>query len=289
MEQMNKTKLKRTREFGDLITDTFGYVREHYKTLGKSILYFVIPFIAIASIFMGSYFQQSMAISNNPETLAGLGNMVTLLGTVSGMGIFGMLASAAMSAVVYNHMALLSDSAGAAVTVNQIWDRFKKDIWAILGITILTGLLVGLGFLFFVIPGIILYTKFALIPAAYIKERTSISDAFSRSWNLTTNFWWFTFGLIIVMGILVSFMSYFLTVPIMIVSMFTGIAGGDVESVSSIFTLVYSIAGILSYIFYSLVFISLGLHYFNLVERKEGTSMKERIDQINPGTSGIEA
>jgi hypothetical protein len=80
---------------------------------------------------------------------------------------------------------------------------------------------------------------------------------------------------------MVSFMSYFLTVPIMVVSAFTQFAGGEMSSAQSLFPIIYGSAMVLGYIFYAFFYITLGLHYFNLIERKEGTAMKERIEQIN--------
>lgn len=276
MNQMSKLTLPRPRDFGDLITDSFGYVRDHYKSLGKSVLYFVVPIIAVSSLFFGQYMQQIASIQADPTSLDNISSMFTSLG---GSGIFGMLASAAMSVVVFNHMALVAESDRNNVTVHQIWERFKTDIWAIIAISILTFIFTFLGMIAFIVPGLYLAIKFTLIPAVYVKERIGIRDAFSRSWHLTTNFWWFTFGLIIVMGFLVSFMSYFLAIPIMLTSMFVEFAGGE-AGVDTVITLIYGTAVLLGYIFYALLYISIGLHYFNLVERKEGNTMKQRIDQI---------
>lgn len=284
MNQQSKITLARTRNFGDLISDTFTYVRDYHKSLGKGLLYFVIPIIALAAILFGNYMQQVMAMQADPNSLDDIASMFSSIG---GASMLGMFASAAMAAVVFNHMALVSESESGEVTVSGIWNRYKTDIWAIIGISIITGIIAFVGMIFFIIPGIFLLVKFSLIPAVYVKERVGISDAFSRSWHLTANYWWFTFGLTIVMGLLVSFMSYFLTVPIMLTSAFVGFAGGDVGSASTMITVIYSTAMLLGYIFYSLLYISIGLHYFNLVERKEGSAMKERIEQINAGTSGI--
>ncbi|MDR8393203.1 hypothetical protein NC796_18755 [Aliifodinibius sp. S!AR15-10] len=284
---MSKIDLTRTRNFGNLISDTFTYVRVYYKSLGKSILYFVIPIVVLASIFFGQYMQQTLAMSSNPDSINAIDNLFSMISSMGGASILGMLASAAMSAVIYNHMALISESETNSATVHQIWDRYKKDIWAMIGISILSGLIILFGMIFLIIPGIFLFVKFTLIPATYVNERQGISKSFSRSWNLTTNHWWFTFGLTIVIGLIVSFMSYFLTIPITIVSMFTGFASGDLASANTLISVIYSTAIVLGYIFYALLYITFGLHYFNLVERKEGASMKERIEQISTETSGI--
>lgn len=283
MDQNPKLSLTRTRDFGDLITDCFAYVREHYKVLGKSILYFVVPIIVVSSIFFGSYMQEvfSMMPANPGEGEPVTPDFSSLLPSLGGASLFGLFAWSAMAVVVYSHMSLVASNNQQEVTVDHIWQRYKKDIWGILGISILTGIFTFLGALFLIIPGIFLSVKFTLIPAAYINERTGISDAFSRSWHLTKNYWWYTFGLVILMSIMVSFMSYFLTVPIMIVSAFTQFAGGEAGSSQSLFAIVYGAAMVLGYIFYALFYISLGLHYFNLIERKEGSAMKERIEQIN--------
>lgn len=284
MNQEFEIDLNRTREFGDLFTDCFSYVRQHYKTLGKSILYFVIPVIVVSSIFFGSYMQQifNLIPAGGEPSFSSLTPAFTSLGAAA---LFGMFAWAAMSAVVYNHMSLLSESDKTTVTVNKIWDRFKEDILGLIGISLLTGIFTFFGTLFLIIPGIYLSVKLVLTPAAFVHERAGIWDSFSRSWFLTDNFWWFTFGLIILMSLMVSFMSYFLAIPIMIATAFAQFAGGEIGSQQTMFAIIYGSAMLLGYIFYALFYIALGLHYFNLLERKEGHVMQQRIEQINPETS----
>lgn len=62
----------------------------------------------------------------------------------------------------------------------------------VLGAMILYGLLVMLGFLLFIIPGVLLVVRGMYIKYALVREDLGIFDAIKRSWALTKGFWWVT-------------------------------------------------------------------------------------------------
>ncbi|WP_353827352.1 hypothetical protein [Agromyces sp. SYSU T0242] len=77
------------------------------------------------------------------------------------------------------------------------------DPLALIG-SFLVMLLLGLGF---VALGAWLGTKLALVPSAIVLERAGIGRAVRRSWRLTTGYFWRTFGLILLVGLIVSTVS----------------------------------------------------------------------------------
>lgn len=66
-------------------------------------------------------------------------------------------------------------------------------------LVILIGICAGLGFLFFIVPGVILYCMWAVASPALVEERPSIMGALSRSRELTRGHRWKVLGALLLM------------------------------------------------------------------------------------------
>ena len=74
----------------------------------------------------------------------------------------------------------------------------------LLAASIITGILVVLGFIALIVPGIILAIMFSLVYPAIMLEGTGVLGSLSRSRALVSNRWLKTFGLFLVLGIIVA-------------------------------------------------------------------------------------
>lgn len=63
---------------------------------------------------------------------------------------------------------------------------------------ILKGIAVAIGFLFLIIPGLILLTVWAVTAPAIVVERSGVMAAFGRSWELVKGHSWSVFGVIVI-------------------------------------------------------------------------------------------
>ncbi len=273
-------KIKKVRDFGSLISDSFYYIRRHFKLLGKSILYFVVPLILLTTV-LSILFAGQMTYTPD-DGFIGVNSVIIASSLTS--GIAGLLAMTALMAVVYNHMKLVADDTidNESLGVDDIWAGVKSDFLMIILISVGVFIFTMLGFLLFIIPGIFISVKLLLTTAVYVIEDRTFSESFSRSWNLITNHWWFTLGLAIIMYIFILLMSGALTIPFAIIAALAGYSGlEDPATLSSTFGLIYSLINSLNYVLYTVIYLSLGLHYFNLVERKEGKNLEQRIDEID--------
>ena len=282
----SELELQRPRSFGDLISDTFTYARAHYRSLGKSLLYFVVPVLILTSFSTYSYMEitfEQVAMQTG-ENITGP-DFSTMLLPLLGLIIFSLLSSSMLSAVVFNHMAFVRERGSGRVGTTELWNKVKKDFLILALLSVTVGSIVFMGFLFLFIPGIYLFVKLALVPAVYVTERTDFSETFSRSWNLTNGYWWKTFGLIFAINMLVGFISYLFIVPIYMILMFVNLSGAatDPTALTQGISIAYSLFIVISYGLYAFPMITIGLHYFNLTERKEGIALKEKIERIGRG------
>ncbi|MCL5016572.1 MAG: hypothetical protein M1441_00300, partial [Candidatus Parvarchaeota archaeon] len=71
---------------------------------------------------------------------------------------------------------------------------------SILATFVLTGLIVGLGTMFFVIPGIYLFVRLFIAPVSAARDKKNPLDALSKSWSMTKGQGWPIFIITLLVG-----------------------------------------------------------------------------------------
>ncbi|MEW6407916.1 MAG: hypothetical protein AB1465_04455 [Patescibacteria group bacterium] len=102
------------------------------------------------------------------------------------------------------------------------WQKF----WPALGLFLLCGLIVGAGFIFFILPGVILGFFLIFVPYIYVLENKKITDCISESFRLVkNNFWDIAARYLIIYLIIVAVTMFSNFIPFMgwAVSIFIGI------------------------------------------------------------------
>jgi hypothetical protein len=72
-----------------------------------------------------------------------------------------------------------------------------QNFGRLFGLSLLTGIIIGLGMMLFVVPGLILATMFAVAVPAMLAERIPVTESMSRSSRLTKGYRWQVFGLML--------------------------------------------------------------------------------------------
>ncbi len=83
-------------------------------------------------------------------------------------------------------------------TVGDLIDATWPVVLPLIGVGILAGIAIGIGFLFLVIPGLILLTIWAVIAPVIVVEHSGVIDSFGRSRELVRGNGWQVFGVIFV-------------------------------------------------------------------------------------------
>ena len=161
---------------------------------------------------------------------------------------------------------------GRPISAREALRRSTPYIGRILVCSLLMAFVVGLGFLFLVVPGVILGVGLALaIPAVVIEPRTSASAALSRSWELTRGARWRIFGL----GLTLLVLLY---VPVVAVTGLFAVAlpaMGEGFGPASLGTVVaIAIGGLVQMFIYPLFYCVLTVTYYDLRVRKEGFDLE---------------
>jgi len=275
---MNQTKIefRKVRDFGALLGVTFDYIRQNFRLLFKSNLLIGAPFILLAGVFMGLYQSSLFNFRVQPEIEQfGIPFLFSMF--------FMMLSYLVITIVTYSHLILYKTSEPGNFDIDDVWQMVKRNFWMILFTGIGYSILAFIGFIFLIIPGVYLSIALSIIFIVRLEERLDFFDAVSRCIKIVSGNWWFTFGIIIVVGMIQGFLGFVLYVPNYIVTIFLAFAGlnssnGDLGRVLYIIS---SIIASLGVILYSISTIAIAFQYYNLIERREAPGLVQRIEEIS--------
>lgn len=274
---MNQAKIefRKVRDFGALLNVTFDYIRKSFLLLFKSNLLIASPFILLAGVFMGIY-QSSMFNFSYNQDLESIGFPFLFA------MLFMIISYVIITVVTYAHLLIYKESETGVFEIDDVWKRVKKIFFPVFLTGIGYSFFVGLGFVFLIVPGIYLSITLSIIFIVRLEEEIGFFDAVSRCIKLIKDNWWFTFGLMLVIGIIQGFLTYALYIPTYIMMFVTAFSGVDSESsgLNRILYIITSIISSLGVILYSISTVAIAFHYYNLVERKEAPGLLEQIDQI---------
>jgi hypothetical protein len=280
-----KIQLRKIRDFGEVFSDTFQYIKQEFKPLLIAFTIIGLSFVILDSILLVLYrnhLQQVTSYVNGSNTVT-ISTLFSIYdSTFFLMILVSIVSFAAMFTCIAVYMKYYEEHA-VSPTPNQMWRIFFKYFPRTLVLALLTSLTSILGFFFCFFPGF--YFAFVFMPYAFIviNEDLSIGQAFSRCFEIIKENFWASAGLYIVLGILIAVLS-------LLIGVITEVATGA----SSLFSMeAYKgnptldiILNIVQYYFYIVLYVAVGLQYYNLVEKKDGAGLSKRLEtlgsNINP-------
>jgi len=289
----NYIEFKKKRELGDILTDTFAFIRTNFKNLLLIILKNTAPAIIlliIALAFMTYVYSDFIGgFSLGIQTGDDMGSLDFSLMIISliVLLIAGVLFYGTIFGTILHYIKSYVHNQGE-VNTEEISTGVKKDFWRIIGLSILSGLITGFGAMLCLLPGIYLYVPMSLVFAILVFRNTGTFDSISESFELIKNEWWITFATLLVLGIIGMIIGAIFSLPAFFYGMFKGVivaSEGSMTDPSSLMdwvSIVLSVIGdlIRYFVIYLLTAISSAFIYFNLNERKHHTGALEQIDSL---------
>jgi hypothetical protein len=130
-----------------------------------------------------------------------------VLGTGSGGGLSGLLGFILTGALI---QVVATRLQGKEITVGEAYSSVGIGTFAMLVVAmILAAIAIVIGFVLLIIPGFYLLIRFLFVSQAIVLERKGIFEAFSRSGELVSGFWWRVFGYAVVLFLLVAVIQGF--------------------------------------------------------------------------------
>jgi len=287
MQKKPYIEFKKQRELGEILTDSFNFIKFEFKPFFGTLLKIVGPYLFATMVFLGFYFYSFNGFLNldvpsqGPEI-----NPIFMI-----IAVFGLLVSAiAMygltQATVLFYIQSYSDNKGTTD-----YDYIRKEsygkFWSFIGLSLLVGISLMAGFLLCFIPGIYLYPPLMLSFSILVFMNKSVTDAFQYGFTLIKDNWWVTFAALLVLGIIIGIIGYVFQIPAVIYLWIKmGVFSGemDAESMSGVFDPIYIFLNLLAYmvqfILQTVSLVAAAFIFFDLNEKKNFTGTMERIQNL---------
>jgi len=313
MEDFRVIEFQRERDFSRKLNATFEFIKQNFKPLGKSIIMIAGPPVLVGSImagsFMGEFFNLGQLGQTNPDALSEYFLSVNFWTQMLLMFVFLTTSFVVAIATINCYLVIYDEKKTNQIPVGEVWDRVRNAFWPYLGTSVLFFFAfiiayiillipvfilteISMVFLFFgiiLIVGGMLYLVFSSSLTYFIQlyEKKNFFDAMARSFRLVSGKWWSTFGLIMILYVIMMTVSYIFIIPyyvvIFIESFHAASTGGTPEFSSSfkIWTVVFfTLYYMAQMLMYALPNVGIAFQYFNLVELKEAKGLMSQIENI---------
>ena len=301
-----RIELAKPRDFGEVVNDTFTFIKQNFKPLITCFFTFCGIFL-LGSVIAASLQQIRLADALNNASAYGT-ETPTIFSNLRIIGVeyvatvvFVMLTYMTLLVTVLSYIHLYKDKGNVPPTTAEVWSYIKYFYWRVVAVglilTVATALVFGLFILFgygsrslsFIIFGgiVCFFLLFWIYPIASIMfpilviENGSIGYAIRQSFRLIKDHWWVTFGTLFVIALITGACAGLVALPLAVangISMALSIKGG--MHFNKILMVGTAIIQHLAYVFYIIPVVAAALCYFNLTEVKEGTGMLNRISKF---------
>src|SRR5690606_6807372 len=196
---------KKQRELGSILTDIFKFIRLNWKLLFGMILKIAGPALLIMLGGYIYYMQSFVGGLGMLETVGSMQNFSTnMVLSFLVLIIAGIVYYALLNGVVLHFIKSYVKNGGVVIK-EEVTNGVKNDFWKLIGTGFLMGIIVLVGFMFCIIPGIYLGVVLSTAYAVVVFEGKEVSDTISYCFNLIKYEWWITFATFLVVFLLYYF------------------------------------------------------------------------------------
>ena len=285
-------QFKKQRELGDILTDTFAFLRTQFKPFMSTYFKIVAPYLVVLLIAMGFYLYSFNSIldfnteSSNPI----FGGISMLISGLVFMAALIMVYAISQSTVL--HYIKSYTNLQGTIDFEEIKKEVYNSIWSFIGLGIMVVLSIVVGILFCFVPGIYLAVPLSLSFSIMVFMNKGVGESYNYGFTLVKDEWWMTFATLFVVGIIVGITGYAFSLPAVIYQYAKmGIFSGEMDAISMTNSfvdpiyLILNMIGTLAQLLLNIISIVAGaLIFFNLNEKKNFTGTFERIQNLGKTT-----
>ncbi|MBT2161707.1 hypothetical protein [Zobellia barbeyronii] len=279
-------EFKKQREMSQILSDTFGFLRNEFKSFFGVFFKIIAPYLAVMLISYGFYMFQigdmmNLTMTGSTSIINGFATFIVVLVFIIATVTTYVMSQATTLFYIKSYI-----KHNGNIDFIEIKQNVYGSFWKFIGLGFLVAICVGCGFLFCIIPGIYLYVPLVLSFSILAFDGKSVSDAFSASFSLVKEYWWITFASLFVVGIIVMVSSYAFALPATIYTYAKmGILSGEIDAenftVADPISIVLGIISTLAQFLLNIISVVASvLIYFDLNEKKNFTGTYERIKNL---------
>lgn len=247
---------------GELLDGSVQTMRQNPRVmLGLSAAVMAVAAV-ISTVFMVAGLPRLLGVVQGPQGQIGAQQVADLVGG----GIAGFVVPAALqglAVVVLSGVLIVAVSEavlGRRPSAGQVWARARPRVPALLGLSLLTGLLSVIGFAVLIGPGVallavsgraaavalvigvpaaivlgaLLFVRLAFAAPALLLEDLGVVAAMRRSWRLVQGSWWRVLGVLVLTSVIAAVANGLLQAPFSVVGAVIGAALGSSDAAADV-------------------------------------------------------
>lgn len=265
---------------GEVLDRTFTlYKKNFWLFAGIMCVPFLLLYLAQVAIAAVGLFRQTpgpAAVPSPSVVFGALGGAMVML--ILYLIMIGVAQAATIFAVSDLYL-------GKTATIRGSFGKVRGKVWRTIGVIFLTGLIVMVGFIALIIPGIILMCRTGVaVPAAMIEDKYA-GEAVSRSMDLTKGYAMQMFLIFLLTWVLAMVAMAVFQYPFMFLTIS---AAAKHQSVSFMVLMLQYLSSFVSSVLVGPVAtIAFSLMYYNLRVRKEAFDLQHLIASLPAGSQPV--
>ena len=162
-----KVELSKVRSFSETIDDSILFFKQNWKPLFRAYLA-ICGFFWVAGLISSTFNQfHTFELRAQGESPFSISYLISI--------VFALFSYIAITLTTLSYISLYQQKDKEAPTVEEVWGYVKFYFLRITGSFFLLTLLLALGFMLCILPGIYLWPVFSLILTIMILENTSLN------------------------------------------------------------------------------------------------------------------
>lgn len=280
-----RVELLRKRKFGEVLGDTFAFIRLNLGVLLKVHLLLSLPVIILtAGVFVLAFrdnFSLLHTLDSGPfvDSVAWREDMTTW-----GIGrLFAMLALIPVSTNTFIVVDRYQRSATGKVTFEEVWAVGRKKYLPVFAAKLVMAPIIFFSGLILVLPGIAFYTLFLCVELLIIQHSFGVFRAIGRSSQIMSKFFWAAFGANILFLLVYLLFTSLMHLPVSIAEEAANLSTDtiDFENPWALAALSFRVFNtIIGYVIYTIPTVAMALMYYSVREESSQASIMERIRAI---------
>ena len=264
-------QFRKKREINDIFTDSFEFIRQEFKPILKLVGIYVFPFLLLYGLVL-VYLQKNVISQfdfSNPDSL--LENIGPIYLNMFLFSLFGLFVQSLLIATYYSYIEVYIKKGKGNYTLSEITPHLFANGLLAIGASFVLFVLVMIGVVLCIIPGIYFANTYSLVFFILIFEKKGFGSAFSRSAMLIKTQWWNTL-LINILGIIIIWtVGFIMSIPTTITGLTKNIFKPDLAPVEypEWYWVFIAFSTIISSVLYIIPYTFLAFQYFNLDEQSK--------------------
>ena len=277
MKSTAQIEFRQVRDFNEILIATFNFFRQNFRNLLKQILLLMGPLVIFISIYTLYFF-------STPTTQdATLFNFSQFFISFIPLYIILFFTFLIFSTLVYAYIILYMDKGFDQFESTDIIKLAAKNLPKAFGYSLISSIFILVAATIFILPGIYIAVPLIFGLIIIFREELGIFETISRCFQIISDHWWQTFGLLFITFCIIYLCSFALSLPQAAIEFLIVFNAPDIADLTNwkILSLILNIiTSLFAYMFYSLAYIVISFQYFNLVEQKEEHGFLKRIESI---------